>query len=46
MDGQRSHYGDELMRVGLLVTDSGAGERQPDERPVCDFDSHIYVLKA
>ena len=46
VDGQRSHYGDELMRVGLLVTDSGAGERQPDERPICDFDSHVYVLKA
>ena len=46
VDGQRSHYGDELMRVGLLVTDSGAGERQPDERPICDFDSPVYVLKA
>ena len=46
MDGGSEHFGDELMEVGLLTTDSAAGERQPDEPPARDFDSHIFVLKA
>ena len=46
VDGGPAHYGDELMNLGLVVTDSGAGECQPDERPICDFDSHTFVLKA
>ena len=46
VDGGEAHYGDELMNLGLITTDSGAGERQPDERPICDFDSRIFVLKA
>ena len=46
VDGTSAHYGDELMEVGLLTTDSAAGERQPGQRPSRDFDSHIFVLKA
>ncbi|KAK8837329.1 hypothetical protein M9Y10_036762 [Tritrichomonas musculus] len=46
VDGGKAHFGDELMKVGLIVTDCAAGERQPDERQTCDFDSHIFVLKA
>ena len=46
VDGGAGHYGDELMRVGLLTTDSAAGERQPDEAASCDYDSRIFVLKA
>ncbi len=46
VDGGGTHYGDELMNLGLVTTDSGAGECQPGERPICDFDSHIFVLKA
>ena len=46
VDGGEEHYGDELMNLGLLTTDSGSGECQADERPICDFDSRIYVLKA
>ncbi len=46
VDGGQPHYGDELMRIGLITTDSGAGECQPGERPICDFDSHIFVLEA
>ena len=46
VDGGEEHYGDELMNLGLVTTDSGAGECQPGERPICDFDSHIFVLKA
>lgn len=46
VDGGSEHFGDELMEVGLLTTDSAAGERQPDEPPARDFDSHIFVLRA
>ncbi len=46
VDGDGGHFGDELMHVGLITTDSAAGECQPDERRSCDFDSHIFVLKA
>lgn len=46
VDGDNGHFGNELMKVGLIVTDCAAGERQPDERESCDFDSHIFVLKA
>ena len=46
VDGKSTHYGDELMEVGLVTTDSAAGECRPGQRPSCDFDSHIFVLKA
>ncbi len=45
IDGGAGHFGDELMNVGLLTTDSAAGESDPT-RASCDFDSRIYVLKA
>ena len=38
--------GDELMRIGLLTTDSAAGEHQKNEPTTRDFDSHIFLLKA
>ncbi len=39
--------GDELMYLGLLTSDASAG-MWPDghERPVCDFDSRIFILEA
>ena len=46
VDSGQNHYGDELMRLGLITTDSGSGECQPNERPIRDFDSHIFILKA
>ena len=46
VDGGSEHFGDELMEVGLLTTDSAAGECQAGERPTCDFDSRVYVLQA
>lgn len=46
IDGGDSRFGDELMHVGLLTTDSAAGERKPEEPASGDFDSHIFVLKA
>ena len=46
VNGCSVHGGDELMEVGLLTTDSAAGECQAGERPTCDFDSRVYVLQA
>ncbi len=40
------HYGDELMNLGMITTDSTAGETPYDARNVGDFISRIYVLKA
>ncbi len=38
--------GDELMRIGLITTDSSAGEPRPPFGPSCDFDSRLYLLRA
>ncbi len=46
VDGTSAHYGDELMEVGLVTTDSSAGECRDGQRPSRDFDSHIFVLRA
>ncbi len=46
IDGTVCQGGDELMRVGLLTTDSAAGERQKGEPAAVDFDSRIFVLQA
>lgn len=46
VDGDAVRGGDELMEIGLLTTDSAAGECRPGEAPSRDFDSHVFVLKA
>lgn len=46
VEGGGEHYGDELMNLGLVTSDSGAGECQAGQRPICDFDSRVFVLKA
>lgn len=38
--------GDQLMNMGLVVTDSAAGNVDDTTPPSCDFDSRLYVLKA
>ena len=38
--------GDELMQIGLITTDSSAGECRPGQTPSCDFDSRLYILEA
>ena len=42
----KGHYGDELMNVGLVTTDSSVGEMAMGNIPTCDFDSRLFVLKA
>ncbi|MDO5549389.1 MAG: alpha-galactosidase [Eubacteriales bacterium] len=46
VDGTSSHYGDELMNLGLITTDGAAGEQSPNYRKSIDFDSRIFVLHA
>lgn len=46
VDGAGSHYGDELMNIGLITTDGAAGQLQEGERQSVDFDSRIFILKA
>ncbi len=41
-----THYGDELMNVGLVTSDASSGEVAGGMKPSMDFDSRIYVLKA
>ncbi len=38
------NYGDELMNLGLITTDSSAGEVPAGTEPCTDFDSRIYVV--
>ena len=38
-------YGDELMNVGLVTTDTSAGDALPGMHPGRDFDSRIFVLE-
>ena len=38
--------GDELMNMGLITTDSSAGDCLPGQKPATDFDSQLFVLKA
>lgn len=38
--------GDELMKIGLVTTDSASGELRPGLRASFDFDSRLYVVQA
>ena len=46
VNGNETHYGDELMHCGMVTTDASAGEAGPDEKMSCDFDSELYVIHA
>ena len=41
-----THYGDELMNIGLITTDGTAGEVTDREQAPQDFDSRLFLLKA
>lgn len=43
---QTENYGDELMNLGMILTDSSAGEVPAGTKPCTDYESRIYVLKA
>lgn len=38
-------YGDELMYAGLITSDENSGEVLDGSKPICDFDSKIYILE-
>ncbi|MDO4616642.1 MAG: alpha-galactosidase [Lachnospiraceae bacterium] len=46
INGSAVQGGDELMNIGLITTDSSAGECKDKNLQSCDFDSRLYVLKA
>lgn len=46
INGKDACLGDELMHIGLITTDSAAGECKDEGKRSCDFDSRLYVLKA
>lgn len=40
------YYGDELMHIGLVTSDTSCGQVLDGREPSCDFDSKIYVFQA
>ena len=46
INGDETHYGDELMNCGLVTTDASAGETAPGEKMSRDFDSQLYIIEA
>jgi len=46
VDGGAEYYGDELMRVGLTVSDAAAGEPEQGSGITGDFASRIFVVKS
>lgn len=43
---ETSHYGDELMSLGLITNDPSAGQVIDDSSTCTDFWSKIFILKA
>lgn len=43
---ETTHYGDELMNLGLITSDSSSGEVVHGMKPSCDFDSRLFVIEA
>lgn len=41
-----THYGDELMNIGLITSDASCGEMAEADVPCRDFDSRLYILNA
>ena len=41
-----THYGDELMNIGLITSDASCGEMAETDVPCRDFDSRLYILNA
>ena len=40
-----THYGDELMNLGLVTSDASSGQYIDGRRESCDFDSRLFYLK-
>ena len=46
VNGKGSHYGDELMYNGLVVSDGTSGKTGEDIVPPSDFFSQLFLLTA
>ena len=40
-----THYGDELMNLGLITSDASSGQYMDGRRESCDFDSRLFYLQ-
>lgn len=45
-DTGQNYYGDELMNIGLVISDTSCGQIIDGRKPSCDFDSQLIVLTA
>lgn len=43
---EREYFGDELMKIGLVVSDRASGKSLGDEEQQGDFASKIYIIKS
>ena len=46
VDGDASHYGDELMNLGLITSDALSGQVEDPNADYGDFDSGLFIFKA
>ena len=46
VNGRRCCYGDELMCIGLILSDSTTGKTGEDVPVSTDFSSRLFLLKA
>ena len=46
VNGSKCYYGDELMNVGLILSDSTTGKIGEDVPVSTDFSSRLFLLKA
>jgi alpha-galactosidase len=46
INGELQMGGDELMNIGLVTSDTSAGEWRPGLMPSCDYDSRLYILES
>ena len=40
-----THYGDELMNLGLITSDASSGQYMDGRRESCDFDSRLFYVQ-
>ncbi len=45
-DNGQSYFGDELMNIGLVTSDTSCGQVIDGRKPSNDFDSKVFVFKA
>lgn len=46
VNGRKCFYGDELMRIGLIISDSTTGKVGEDVAASTDFSSRLFLLRS